>query len=90
MMRTKRVTYLWGGERMTFIKPPLAVADQIKLLEQRGMVISNDDEVMHYLTHINYYRLRAYWFPYEIPNQNGDHRFQPGTRFDDIIAIIPV
>ena len=86
-MRTKRVTFLWGRERMTFAKPPLSVADQVKLLKQRGMEISNDDEATHYLTHINYYRLRAYWLPYEIPNQKGDHRFQPGTRFIDIIAI---
>lgn len=86
-MRTKRVTFLWGRERMTFAKPPLSVADQVKLLKQRGMEISNDDEATHYLTHINYYRLRAYWLPYEIPNQKGDHSFQPGTRFIDIIAI---
>lgn len=71
---------------MTFHKPALSVADQIKLLAQRGMEISDHNQANHYLTHINYYRLRAYWLPYEISNQNGDHQFRTGTRFVDVIA----
>lgn len=72
---------------MTFHKPPLSVADQIKLLAQRGMEITAHDQATHYLTHINYYRLRAYWLPYEVTGQNGEHRFRPGTKFADVIAI---
>jgi abortive infection bacteriophage resistance protein len=72
---------------MTFHKPALSVADQIKLLAQRGMKISDPHQAQHYLTHINYYRLRAYWLPYEIIDPNGDHQFRTGTRFADVIAI---
>lgn len=72
---------------MTFHKPPLSVADQIKLLAQRGMEIPDLAEATHYLTHINYYRLRAYWLPYEVISQNGDHQFHPGTKFIDVMAV---
>lgn len=71
---------------MTFHKPPLSVADQIKLLARRGMAIPNRDEATHYLTHINYYRMRAYWLPYEITLPDGDHQFRAGTTFSDVIA----
>lgn len=76
---------------MTFSKPPLSVADQVKLLASRGMEIVDTAEATHYLTHINYYRLRAYWLPFEIVDAaeegNGQHCFQSGTRFVDVIAI---
>lgn len=43
----------------------------------------------HFLTHISYYRLRAYWLPFEIRQQPGQdgHAFRPGTTFDDVIAL---
>ncbi len=72
---------------MTFHKPALTVADQIKLLARRGMEIKDHAEAAHYLTHINYYRLRAYWLPYEITDAAGEHQFRKGTRFAEVIAI---
>ena len=72
---------------MTFHKPPLSVKDQIKLLAHRGMVIPDHSLATHYLTHINYYRLRAYWLPYELIGQSGEHQFLAGTQFSDVIAI---
>lgn len=65
----------------------MSVTDQIKLLSDRGMEIHDADEAKHYLSHINYYRLRAYWLPFEAPNQNGGHQFRPGTKFTDVIAV---
>lgn len=42
----------------------------------------------HYLTHINYYRLRAYWLPFETEPANGDdHAFVADTNFETILAI---
>jgi abortive infection bacteriophage resistance protein len=72
---------------MSFHKPPLSVADQIDLLVQRGMEIPDRDQATHYLSHINYYRLRAYWLPYEVTGRNGDHLFHAHTKFSDVIAI---
>ncbi|MGX5635338.1 Abi family protein [Brevundimonas diminuta ATCC 11568] len=65
---------------MKFEKPSLSVNDQIALLERRGMAVPNRAEAEHYLRHLSYYRLRAYWLPFERPcDIEGDHVFQDGT-----------
>lgn len=72
---------------MPYSKPSLTIDAQVELLASRGMRIPDRDRARHYLGHISYYRLRAYWLPYEIPPTPGsaDHVFRPGTSFDDII-----
>lgn len=73
---------------MKFVKPALPIADQITLLERRGMVIPDRQRAEHYLKHISYYRLRAYWLPFEQPAPvNGDHMFREGTSFDDALSL---
>jgi len=73
---------------MSFSKPALTVEQQIDLLEQRGMTVPDRARAAHYLTHINYYRLRAYWLPFEIEPANGDaHAFIAGTNFETVLAI---
>ena len=73
---------------MKFTKPPLSIDQQISLLQQRGMAIPNLVRATHYLKHINYYRLRAYWLPFEQPAPvTGDHMFVAGTEFDHALAL---
>lgn len=74
---------------MKFTKPPLSIADQIALLERRGMVVPDWARAEHYLRHISYYRLRAYWLPFEYqpPPTDGDHKFKHGTTFEDVLAL---
>lgn len=71
---------------MKFSKPPLTVDQQIELLLRCGMAISDLNVARHYLHHINYYRLRAYWLPNEIPVVD-DHTFAPGTHLEAILDI---
>jgi len=66
-------------------KPALTYAQQIQQLRARGMDIADEDSARFYLQHFNYYRLGAYWLPFEI--DHGSHRFKPGTRFDDVLAL---
>jgi abortive infection bacteriophage resistance protein len=68
-------------------KSPLTVEDQVQLLIKRGMVIDNAARAKHFLTHINYYRLSAYWLPFEVDCGPGQHAFRQGTSFNDIIAV---
>lgn len=69
-------------------KPALAVDQQIDLLIRRGLRITDRARAKHYLEHINYYRLRAYWLPFEQPAADGDdHAFAPGADFDTMLAI---
>lgn len=71
-----------------FDKPALSTAEQIDLLMSRGMQVAQPQRAIQDLDHINYYRLRAYWFPFEnhSPTHDG-HRFEQGTDFDDVLAI---
>lgn len=71
---------------MNFTKPPLPVLDQIALLKQRGMVFADEVAAHRALSHINYYRLRAYWLPFEKTAPDGSHTLQPGTAFETVMA----
>ncbi len=73
---------------MEFNKPPLSLDEQIDLLIQRGLVIEDRDHARHYLGHLNYFRLRGFWVPFEIPiGVEGKHQFIKGTRFKDILEL---
>lgn len=72
----------------SFVKPALTTQQQIDLLLRRGMHIPDVDRARHQLDHINYYRLRAYWLPFEDgATLDGDHQFKTGTDLDTVIAI---
>ncbi len=49
------------------------------------MTVDDDDLAIFYLRHINYYRLAAYWLPFEV--ENACHRLRPGTRFADVLNL---
>jgi len=73
---------------MKFTKPPLPVAEQIVRLKCRGMLIPDDAHATRILQHISYYRLSAYWRPFEeSPPSEGDHKFRSGVTFDQIVAL---
>ena len=68
---------------MQFTKPPKSFDEQIDLLIERGMAITDRDRAKRYLGHLNYYRLAAYWLPYE--QDHPTHQFKPGTDFNLIL-----
>lgn len=68
---------------MKFAKPPKTFDEQVHLLISRGMVVDNLERALRYLSHLNYYRLAAYWLPYE--QDHSTHRFKTGTRFETIL-----
>lgn len=70
---------------MRFQKPALSIADQLGLLQQRGMVIAEPADAARWFEHVNYYRLRGYWLPFEQAYAPGsEHRFRPGTTFEQV------
>lgn len=80
----------WGvtffrGRAVRFAKPATTFDEQIDLLIGRGMEIPDRDRARHYLAHLNYYRLGAYWLPFEA--DHATHRFRPGTRFEDVVGL---
>ena len=70
-----------------FLKPSLAIFEQIALLSSRGLVIDDPAAARHGLAPISYYRLRAYWLYFESRTPSGDHQFVPGTTFSDVLAL---
>jgi abortive infection bacteriophage resistance protein len=68
-----------------FTKPATTHAQQVTLLQQRGMLIDDTAEAEFYLRHLNYYRLSAYWLPFE--SDHTTHQFKPGTRFTDVLNL---
>ena len=72
---------------MRFAKPAISIDDQLTLLRCRGMIIDDAATARHYLSHISYYRLRAYWLPFELPTEDGDHAFRPVTTFEDVLSL---
>lgn len=75
---------------MQYNKPPLSLAEQAAKLKERGMVFDNGERIERYLTHIGYYRLSAYWLPFEPKVDDGqrrEHRFLSGTSFDQVLDL---
>jgi len=52
--------------KQPYTKPALTIAQQLAQLRKRGMVINDTALASHYLSQINYYRLTAYWLPFEV------------------------
>jgi abortive infection bacteriophage resistance protein len=68
---------------MRYTKPPLPFHNQLALLKQRGLIVPDDKYALHVLEHINYYRLSAYFLPF----QSEKDKFNEGMGFDDILYL---
>src|SRR4051812_9935307 len=68
-----------------FAKPPLKFNQQVQLLESRGMIIADSAKAEFYLRHLNYYRLGAYWLPFEA--DHASHQFAPPTSFEGVLNL---
>lgn len=69
---------------MIYSKPPLTFSAQIKLLEDRGLIINDKIMAENYLSNISFYRLRAYTYPYQ-NLKDPNHTFKKGITFKKII-----
>lgn len=62
-------------------KKPLSFQNQITLLKSRGLLIDDEPKALSYLQEISYYRLSAYFLPYQIAKD----KFEPNITFEQII-----
>jgi abortive infection bacteriophage resistance protein len=74
---------------MKYSKPPLSTPEHIKRLKKRGLVISDEHKAAQYFNNIGYYRLSAYFIPFEQIEQQAamQRQFKPDTQFDDILDL---
>ncbi len=69
-------------DTVKYTKPTLSIADQIRHLESRGLVISDQVAAKHFLSNISYYRFSAYLYPYRLlPSDN----YASGTTFELVL-----
>jgi abortive infection bacteriophage resistance protein len=68
-----------------FNKPAISYEEQVSLLKSRGMIVESEKEAEFHLEHINYYRLAAYWLPFE--EDHSTHEFKKGTSFNKVISL---
>lgn len=62
--------------------------EQLQILKQRKLNISNDTYVLSKLERINYYRLSAYFLPFQYPkNSENKDKFLEETKFENIIQL---
>jgi abortive infection bacteriophage resistance protein len=73
--------------KIDFVKPVLALDEQLQLLQKRGLIINNRDESLKTLANISYYRLSAYWLPFKQLDQTGyvTDFFQKDCTFEKVI-----
>lgn len=64
-----------------YTKTPLIFTDQLKLLQSRGLTVTDTARAVAYLQEISYYRLSAYFLPY----QRVKDQFNSGITFQQII-----
>jgi len=69
--------------KLQFNKNHLSYEEQTKLLQNRNLTISNIDFAIKKLSHLNYYRFSAYFYPF-FEQKNS---FKNGTTFEDILQI---
>jgi len=66
-----------------FEKRAISLEEQLDLLRVRGLQIDDEDRAARYLRTIGYYRLSAYFSPYQSPKDV----FAPGVAFDDVLDL---
>lgn len=66
-----------------YSKQPLSFEEQLQLLKDRNLIVDNDIKALSYLRGISYYRLSAYYLPFQ---QHKDV-FNPNTNFQEVIDI---
>ena len=71
--------------KIKFTKHPTSFADQVILLERRGLAIPDKAKAEFYLSQLNYYRFAAYCLPFE--QDHTTHQFVAGTQFDDVLNL---
>lgn len=74
------------------MSPKLAttIEEQIAKLKEREMDIDDYNKAVKFLSHVNYYRIGSYTFPFEqtYPDKhNRTHYVRKGTKFSDIISL---
>lgn len=73
-----------------YLKRATTIDEQIAILRERGIIITNEDKARENLLDIGYFRLGFYCFPFEkdYPSkENRKHVYKQGTIFENIVQL---
>lgn len=75
--------------KQPYAKPALTLDQQVEHLRAKGMGFVDEEAAKRHLKHISYYRLSAYWLPFEYPKEEQElgKCFRPGTDFATVVAL---
>lgn len=76
-----------GGSFYIQPKPAKNIDGMIRILEERGLKITDGERLRRALFDCNYYRLSGYFRAFQVDPAHGDNGFRPGTR--DVDFLIP-
>lgn len=74
-----------NSPKVPYEKPSLSFSNQLEQLKRRGLQVDDDHSALHYLSHLNYYRLGAYWLPFE--SDHDSHQFYDDVSFEDVLNL---
>jgi abortive infection bacteriophage resistance protein len=69
---------------MKYMKPALTYEQQVSLLKSRGLQILSDEQALHWLERIGYYRFSAYFIPFK---EHGKDKFLPNVTFQMVLDL---
>jgi len=72
---------------MNYNKQPIDFPQQLDILRERGLIITDENNALELLASISYFRLASYWCSMEMGDENTPHRFYPNTYFDDVVNL---
>ena len=73
------------NNKIAFNKPPLTCDEHIDQLIERGLRVEDRCKAKRYLSNINYYRLIAYFNPFQ--ENVKTHQFKPDSSFENILKL---
>ena len=71
--------------KVAYTKQIQSFANQIAILKQRGLTITDERSAENWLRRVSYYRMSGYWYPLLADRVN--HVFKPGSTFDQACAL---
>ena len=81
-----RFVFVPMNNRIPFQKPYTSAHDLVRLLQSRGLTVTDTEKAESYLDYIGYYRLSAYMYPLlQLPKEQ--HRYKPNATFSQVMML---
>ena len=73
------------ADKTAYPKQIQSFAEQIRILKQRGLIITDEQQAEKLLRRVSYYRLSGYWYPFLADREQ--HIFKPGSKLEQAVLL---